>query len=197
MTSTHLDLGCGPTPRNPYHRARLFGVDIAPPAPAQGIEVRRANLAIEPIPYADSMFDSVSAFDFFEHVPRVLPLADGSGTRFPFIELMNEISRVLRPGGLLYALTPCYPAMEAFSDPTHVNVMTLRSHLYFTGNAPLGRMYGFTGQFALRRAEWAVHKDSLDARAEPSFARRLRILTRRLKGKLTHMAWEFESTKTA
>jgi hypothetical protein len=26
----HLDLGCGPVPRNPYKQDELFGVDIAP-----------------------------------------------------------------------------------------------------------------------------------------------------------------------
>jgi SAM-dependent methyltransferase len=194
--SQHLDLGCGPVPRNPYSRDKVFGVDIAPGTVAGGIEVRRANLTVEPIPFEDDRFDSVSAFDFLEHVPRVLATADGRGTRFPFIELMNEISRVLRPGGLFYALTPAYPAVEAFSDPTHVNVLTLKSHVYFTGDAPLGRMYGFRGQFRLRRAQWGVYKDCLDALARPTMAGQLRRLTRRLKGKFTHVVWEFESGKT-
>jgi SAM-dependent methyltransferase len=192
--SKHLDLGCGPVPRNPYRRAQLFGVDIVA-STKPGVEVRRANLAIEPIPYADNSFDSVSAFDFLEHVPRVLPLADGTGTRFPFVELMNEVSRVLQPGGLFFALTPCYPATEAFSDPTHVNLLTIESHRYFTGDQPLGRMYGFNGHFALRRAEWGVHKDSLDPLSTPTFAQRFRRLNYRLKRKFSHVVWEFVSTK--
>jgi SAM-dependent methyltransferase len=192
--SKHLDLGCGPVPRNPYRRAQLFGVDIVA-STTPGVDVRRANLAIDPIPYADNTFDSVSAFDFLEHVPRVLPLASGAGTRFPFIELMNEVSRVLRPGGLFYALTPAYPATEAFSDPTHVNIMTIDSHRYFTSNQPLGRMYGFNGHFALKRAAWAVHKDSLDALSTLTLAQRFRRLNYRLKGKFSHMVWEFSSSK--
>ena len=31
---------------------------------------RLANLSIDPIPHPDSSFDSISAFDFLEHVPR-------------------------------------------------------------------------------------------------------------------------------
>jgi SAM-dependent methyltransferase len=193
--SKHLDLGCGPVPRNPYRRAQLFGVDIAAGATSSSVEVRRANLAVEPIPYADNSFDSVSAFDFLEHVPRILPLASGAGTRFPFVELMNEISRVLRPSGLFYALTPCYPAAAAFSDPTHVNIMTIDSHRYFTGDAPLARMYGFNGHFALRRAEWGVYKDSLDPLSTLDLAQRFRRLNYRVKRKFGHMVWEFASTK--
>ncbi len=193
--SKHLDLGCGAVPRNPYRQRQLFGVDIAPQPSTAVVEIRRANVALEPIPYADSSFDSVSAFDFLEHVPRVLPLPDGAGTRFPFVELMNEISRVLVPGGRFYALTPCYPAEAVFSDPTHVNFLTRKTHAYFTGTAPVGRMYGFNGHFEVRRVEWGVHEDSIDAVAPLTFAQRFRRINHRLKGKLSHLVWEFVCTK--
>ncbi|MDP3612241.1 MAG: methyltransferase domain-containing protein, partial [Rubrivivax sp.] len=111
----HLDLGCGPVPRNPYRREELFGVDLS--VSTDGGPIRRANLVMQPIPFADHSFNSVSAYDFLEHVPRVMPTADGRGTRFPFIELMNEIWRVLKPGGLLYAVTPVYPHPAVFQDP--------------------------------------------------------------------------------
>ena len=104
----HLDIGCGTRPRNPYRRDEVHGVDIREATTAAGAEIRRANLAVEPIPFPDSHFDSVSAYDFLEHVPRVLP-ATGGGTRFPFIELMNEVWRVLVPGGRF--------ACEAFVRP--------------------------------------------------------------------------------
>ena len=196
-TTRHLDLGCGPVPRNPYQRDELFGVDIAPPAYTPGCVLQRGNLTLEPIPFETSQFDSVSAFDFLEHVPRVLPTADGRATRFPFIELMNEISRVLRPGGLLYALTPCYPSREAFQDPTHVNIITDRTHLYFTGDSPLGRMYGFSGQFVLRRADWVVPRDAVDANAVLNLHQRFRHFNYRRKGQLSHLRWEFECSKPA
>lgn len=178
-------------PRNPYKQDELFGVDIAPPFNSAQMTIRQANLSLQPIPFPDNYFDSLSAFDFLEHVPRVLSTAEGKSTRFPFIELMNEIHRVLRPDGVLYALTPCYPAYEAFQDPTHVNIMTEKTHLYFTGQRPLGRMYGFTGQFEARRVEWVVHKDALVPLAPLSLSQKFRHLNYKLRGKFSHIAWEF------
>lgn len=193
----HLDLGCGPVPRNPYRRDELFGVDIAPRERHGVCTVLAGNLSLQPIPFDTDHFESVSAFDFFEHVPRVLPTADGRATRFPFIELMNEVSRVLRPGGLLYAMTPCYPSREAFQDPTHVNIMTDRSHLYFTGAQPLGRMYGFNGHFTVRRVEWVVPRDAFAATDHLTLHQRFRRFNYRRKGQLSHLLWEFECSKPA
>ena len=191
----HLDLGCGAVPRNPYRRDQLIGVDIAPRGSEQGHEIVQANLSLQAIPFEDERFDSVSAFDFFEHVPRVLPTPDGRATRFPFIELMNEISRVLKPGGMLYALTPCYPSSEAFQDPTHVNIITDRSHVYFAGPQPLGRMYGFIGHFEACRIDWVVPRDATEADATLSLRQRWRRLNYRRKGQLSHLRWELKCVK--
>jgi SAM-dependent methyltransferase len=192
MQSTrHLDLGCGPTPRNPYQQTELYGVDIDPANTTPGVTIKQANLAVQAIPFPDQYFDSVSAFDFFEHIPRVLPTPQGDGTRFPFIELMNEVHRVLKPGGVLYALTPCYPAFEAFQDPTHVNIITDKTHKYFTGDKPLGAMYGFVGRFEVRNVDWVVHKDALTPLVPLTFSQSFRRLNYKLKGKFSHLCWEF------
>jgi SAM-dependent methyltransferase len=164
LPDTHLDLGCGKFPRNPYRRSALCGTDIRAIPGSAGFEFRAANLALEPIPWADHSFASVSGFDFIEHVPRLLTTADGRATRFPFVELMDEIWRVLAPGGCLYAVTPAYPSPESFQDPTHVNIITERTHDYFCGESPLGRIYGFKGRFIARRAEWVRLQDAFDAR---------------------------------
>ena len=163
LPDAHLDLGCGKRPRNPYRRSRLCGVDIRAVGAIEGFEFRAANVAVDPIPFGDGEFGSVSAFDFVEHVPRILQSADGRGTVFPFIQLMNEIWRVLAPGGLFYALTPAYPNPEAFQDPTHVNIITDRTHSYFCGESPLGRMYGFEGHFEVKRVGWVRLEESFDA----------------------------------
>ena len=192
LPDAHLDLGCGKAPRNPYGRSRLAGVDRRALRGDDGIEIRAADLSLEPIPWPDASFGSVSAFDFIEHVPRLLPRADGQGTRSPFIELMNEIWRVLAAGGRLWAVTPAYPAAEAFQDPTHVNVITERTHEYFCGDNPLGRMYGFAGRFRCLRAEWVVAADAERSGALDR-AQRWRRWRRRLKGQLSHLLWEFEA----
>jgi SAM-dependent methyltransferase len=190
----HLDLGCGAFPRNPYGKTELYGVDIRAFGMDPRFQFRAANLTLQPIPFEDNHFGSLSAFDFLEHVPRLLATSDGQGTRFPFIELMNEVWRVLAPGGRFYALTPAYPHPQAFQDPTHVNTITDETHLYFCGEAPYGANYGFTGRFTAHRAEWVVSRDA-EVAAPFTLAQRIRRFRRRLKGQLSHLCWEFEAIK--
>lgn len=190
----HLDLGCGPIPRNPYGRDELFGVDLS--GSAEAGPIRRANLALQPIPFESNCFESVSAYDFLEHVPRLLPTADGLSTRFPFIELMDEIWRVLKPGGMLYASTPIYPGAAAFQDPTHVNIMTVDTHRYFTQPQRMAAMYGFKGDFIARRVQLARPDPQAAYIAPPcTLWQRLRWAHRVWRGACGHVIWEFEAVK--
>ena len=215
----HLDLGCGKFPRNPYDRGELYGIDIRPPPSAVDFEHRVANLMLEPIPFADDSFASISAYDFIEHMPRVLATADGRDTLFPFVRLMQEIWRVLEPGGRFYAVTPAFPNAEAVVDPTHVNIITDKTHEYFGGKQPPGRMYGFHGQFEVIRAEWVHIHDVYSAiagspenrssrsgyRGLKKLSRELRTLSRRLRGKpepgrgkqKIYFLWELKAVKPA
>ncbi|MEO6033405.1 MAG: methyltransferase domain-containing protein, partial [Burkholderiaceae bacterium] len=161
MMTRHLDLGCGPMPRNPYQCDEAHGIDIALPPHIDPHLFKSANLSLEPIPHAASSFDSISAFDFLEHVPRVLVTPDGRATRFPFVELMSEIHRVLKPNGRFYAVTPAFPRAEAFHDPTHVNFVTDGTWAYFCGAEPAARMYGYTGCFEMIANEWGLHPEAL------------------------------------
>ncbi|HMC16908.1 MAG TPA: methyltransferase domain-containing protein [Albitalea sp.] len=190
----HLDLGCGISPRNPYARRELCGVDIRALESTAQAEFRCANVVLDPIPYPDNHFGSVSAYDFIEHVPRLLTTPDGRATWFPFVSLMNEIWRVLAPGGRLYALTPAYPSQSAFVDPTHVNIISEHSHEYFCGDKPIGQIYGFEGAFNAVRTEWVVYLDAL-VPTELTLRQRLRRWNRRRANKLTHFLWELEAAK--
>jgi SAM-dependent methyltransferase len=149
--SKSLDLGCGPIPRNPYGANHVFGIDLV------GEEtdfLKIADLVIQPIPFEDSSIDFVTAYDFLEHVPRLTYV---NGIRIhPFIELMNEIHRVLKPGGVFLAHTPAYPKQEAFQDPTHVNIISENTIQYFAGHSiEVCRSYGFRGEFEIIKQEWA------------------------------------------
>lgn len=189
----HLDLGCGSRPRNPYKRDELFGVDLVA---GDRPNIRGANLALQPIPFGDLEFDSVSAYDFLEHVPRVLVTADGQGTRFPFVELMNEVWRVLRPGGLFYASTPVYPHAAAFGDPTHVNFITAGTHEYFTQPRLLAAMYGFHGRFIARRVQHARATAESEYIPPPEGWWERQHLKRRIRrGACAHLVWEFEAVR--
>ena len=83
--SKTLDLGCGLNPRNPFNADELYGIDIRP---HDNEKMKMVDLAIESIPFPSEYFDYVSAYDFIEHVPRIIY---NPTRRFCFIELMNEI----------------------------------------------------------------------------------------------------------
>lgn len=195
VMTRHLDLGCGKVPRNPYARDELFGIDLSG---TEAGPIRRANLALEPIPFPADHFDSVSAYDFLEHVPRILPTTQSQGTRFPFVELMNEVWRVLSPGGLFYALTPAYPGEAAFVDPTHVNIITAGTHRYFTRPQRMAAMYGFHGDFTVRRVQPARPDPRVAWQAPPQgLWQGLRHAHRVRRGACQHLIWEFEAVKPA
>ena len=129
-----LDLGCGETIRNPYQALKVVGLDI-----------QDADLAIEPIPFKDNYFDFVTAYDFLEHIPRLLYVPQ---RRYPFVELMSEIYRVLNIGGKFLSSTPAFPHGAAFQDPTHVNIITPDTfYEYFDDQKTWAKMYGFKGAF--------------------------------------------------
>ncbi len=143
----HLDLGCGANPRNPYNAEDLFGIDILERHNSNlpNFSYKSANVILEKIPFDENYFDSISAYDFIEHIPRLIAI-DGKIT-FPFIDLMNEVYRVLKPNGIFYAITPVYPKESVFMDPTHVNFLTKNSYKYFTSPYNSASMYGYVGNF--------------------------------------------------
>ncbi|NJD08703.1 MAG: class I SAM-dependent methyltransferase [Methylococcaceae bacterium] len=148
--SKTLDLGCGPHPQNPYKADEVYGVDIRS---GLGPTIACADLAVEPIPFDSEMFDTVTAFHFMEHIPRVIYLPH---RRLSFVELMNEIYRVLKIGGLFLSFTPALPDLAGtFEDPTHVNTITEGTFSWYFDDTHLrARAYGFTGKFEIVDQQW-------------------------------------------
>ena len=147
MTKT-LDLGCGPQPKNPFNADEVFGVDVRD----LGANIRAADLVVEPIPFEDASFEYVTAHDFLEHIPRLIYVPQ---RRNAFIEVMNEIYRVLKPGGLFLSVTPGYPHAATFRDPTHINFITDETFpLYFDDERRWAKIYGFQGAFRIEAQEW-------------------------------------------
>jgi hypothetical protein len=105
---------------------------------------------------------------------------------------MNDIHRVLKPNGRLFAISPVYPHSDAFTDPTHVNFITRFSHRYFVLPHLTAAQYGFTGKFK----EIKVVVDApTNLMMQPGSG--LRKIGRRwhrllFREGLSHILWEFE-----
>jgi SAM-dependent methyltransferase len=144
-----LDLGCGAQPKNTFNADEVFGIDVKEIPHSR---VMKVDLAVEPIPFEDDLFDFVTAYDFLEHIPRVIYAPE---RRNSFIEVMNEIYRVLKVGGIFLSSTPAFPQGAAFRDPTHVNIITEETFpLYFDNVNRWGTAYGFHGGFKILSQEW-------------------------------------------
>lgn len=197
MVSRHLDLGCGLSPRNPYSQSELHGCDIRDidaEIQALGFTYKKADLITGNIPYPDNYFDSVSAFDFFEHIPRQIVSHEG-GVKNSFVDLMSEIHRILVPGGVLLAVTPAAPHHAAFSDPTHVNYITEHTCEYFVGSTPPAAMYGFSGIYEVIKNNRDIPSNFFASDA-PRWRRELRRIHRKLFGDgLSHLVWELKACK--
>jgi SAM-dependent methyltransferase len=190
--SKHLDLGCGKFPRNPLDREELYGIDIRD-LNNLGFTYKKANLITQSIPFPDNYFDSVSAFDFIEHIPRIW-IKNENTTTFPFIDLMNEIHRVLKNRGVFLAITPSYPHQQAFQDPTHVNFITKRTIKYFSGKNPLGKIYGFNGNFSLLN-NYFVPNNFLEMNFNSNISRFIYLIISNYKKKNTHLYWKLVCNK--
>ena len=92
------------------HAATLTTVDKhdATASVKAGVKFRR--MRVPPLDFADRSFDCVIAFQVVEHIRR-----DS--------ELLGEIRRVLRPGGLLIISTPNRP-MSLTRNPWHIREYT-------------------------------------------------------------------------
>jgi SAM-dependent methyltransferase len=138
--AVNVDLGCG------FRKNGNLGIDVTADGTNADLICR---LGFEPIPLDDESADSVYCRDFLEHIPKAYYSESEKKLRYPIIELMNEVWRILKPGGTFTSFTPCYPAPEVHQDPTHLSVWTLQSMPYFCGRYPVAQVYGVRTNFDL------------------------------------------------
>ena len=144
--SRSLDLGSGTTPKNPFGAKEVYGLDICD---VELDNIAKCDLALQDIPWESASLDFITAFDLLEHIPRLVYI--NGVAKYSFIDLLSEVSRVLKSGGIFFASTPCYPHSSAFVDPTHVNFITSETFpKYFAEPHNYANRYGFTGRFILR-----------------------------------------------
>lgn len=132
----------------------------------QSIDLRDADHCVDimkdGLPFEDSTVGCVRAADFLEHIPhctsrcdhgaeaRRLKKAGGShgDTVRCTVAMMNEIYRVLVPGGWLLSQTPSTDGRGAFQDPTHVSFWNPNSFWYYTRRQQSQFVEGITCRFA-------------------------------------------------
>lgn len=100
-----LSLGCGRS-REDFPEADLaieiVGVDLNPDVGADVIH----DLDEFPYPFSDNSFDLVICQDILEHLENIP-------------RTMDEIHRILKPGGRVRIRTPHFSSWYAYNDPTH------------------------------------------------------------------------------
>lgn len=134
-----VDLGCG------FRKAGNIGID----ATASNTDADLiCLLGFDALPFADGVVDEIVCRDFLEHIPKAVYLESKKRLHYPVMQLMDEIWRVLRPGGVFRSWTPMYPHPEIFQDPTHLSAWTIKSMDYFCGIYPgAKRIYGIQACF--------------------------------------------------
>lgn len=142
--ATVLDFGCG---NGRYMKVfarlldswRIHGVDVDDGAFQElgdaGFQCARLPEHGAALPFGDEIFDCVFSSNVIEHIPRA-----------QYLGYLNEIFRVLKPGGVFAVGAPNYPVKRLFDlvsawryrrqpdkrryylhdDPTHVNFVGVR-----------------------------------------------------------------------
>lgn len=135
MTSsggTHLNVGCGSDAREGFvniDSADLPGVDLV------------CDLGITPWPFEESSIASILAKDVLEHMP------DLEG-------FLQEVHRILEPGGTLTVSAPHFTSRGAHVDPTHVRSFAFDTLDFFTSGH--SRSYYWDFSFGERRSSRIV-----------------------------------------
>lgn len=126
-----LNLGCANN-----HEAGFVNLDKNPEVNPDVVH----DMECLPLPFPDSSFDSVLGSHIFEHIHN-------------FVPLMEDIYRVLAPGGYLIGITPYGSSDNAWDNPHHVRSFSESTWQYFDqdlykGNhAGNGATEGYKGDF--------------------------------------------------
>ena len=126
MTGLRLDLGCG--------KDKLVGWTGVDLVWHPGVDVVH-DLNERPWPFEDESIEEARAHHVIEHIPKVqIQLLLGSDqvvTFFPFIDFMDEVHRILIPGGRFTIWYPPGGSQGYYQDPTHCSGHNKNTWLYF------------------------------------------------------------------
>lgn len=124
LAGIRLDICCGANKQGPG----WFGIDIQP-LPGVDLVWDVTNI---PWPLPDESVLVAMASHVVEHIPPA---------NFGFIRFMNEVWRLMKPGGEFAIVTPHGRSDGYIQDPTHVNPCNEATFLYFDQDHPLWTFY--------------------------------------------------------
>jgi predicted SAM-dependent methyltransferase len=117
-----LDLGCG-------NKKRLgaVGVDFNDRTVADVLH----DLNMFPYPFEDASVDYVYLDNTLEHLDNV-------------VRVMEEIYRIVKPGGTVKVIVPYFRSLWAFIDPTHRHFFTVNSFAFYDPTHVICQRYDYT-----------------------------------------------------
>lgn len=120
-----LDIGCGANKQPGF-----VGLDIRA---LPGVDIVH-DINVHPWPLPDGCALTAFASHLVEHIPPVAIGADG--TWFPFVTFMDEVWRILKPGGQFAMALPHGSSQGFLQDPTHCNPCNEATWAYFDPEHP-------------------------------------------------------------
>lgn len=191
-----LEIGCGPGAnlRELAPRAEIaVGIDLEMRALTHCRDLAPVQSdALFPLPFADATFDAVMLVDILEHLAELHALVD-------------EIARVLRPGGVVVVMVPSGPGLWSYWDEMHGHyrrfTKSALAEVFTDGWRMRALEYSFSWMYPVvwvyrrvmqRRRRPAMYSDFIDV---PSVLNELLVATGRLEGRLQqHVPAPFGTT---
>jgi len=172
MAIRKLNLACGNDIRTSTDEVRWTHLDLAS---LPGVDVVH-DLTRFPWPFEDGSFDEIVAYDVLEHLPDV-------------VRTMEELWRILKPGGVVEIRIPYWNSIHSINDPTHVRFFNENTLQFFDIDSPLQQTRPYYSAARFRRESLVTTvgllRRSLTLRE--GFAQRLTLKLSKIFGDVTRM----------
>lgn len=142
VDKSKIDLACGDNKKEGF-----FGIDMVD---IEGVDLVH-DLNVYPWPIEDNSIEEVNVSHYIEHIPHVDYITEikeilEKSTSFDefkdnflkldrpqdgVIKFIDEIYRILKPGGKVHIVAPYVTHVRAYGDPTHTRYIHDMSYYYF------------------------------------------------------------------
>ena len=147
-----LNLGCGTDIREGFINIDLIDaadlqIDLetigqfVPDDNQNAVYGKPTSGKVKKLPYPDGSVELTLCSHILEHLHN-------------FKDLMNELHRVTKSGGVVTVFVPIYPSKQAFQDPTHVRFFTDETFSYLNQDHDYHKEHGVNYGFK----PWTVQR---------------------------------------